>query len=102
MNTVRSLLMVLALLVCMGLPATLLAGNQGDTGQSEQVVSKVNINQASAEQLQVIPGVGATLAERIVAYRTEHGAFATPEDLTAVRGIGEKSLAKLLPWIRVE
>ncbi len=102
MKMFQKLVMVLALMTCMGLPVTVLAGDPGETGQREQVVSKVNINQASAEELQVIPGVGATLAERIVTYRSEHGPFAAPEELTAVRGIGEKSLAKLLPWISLK
>ena len=53
----------------------------------------VNINTAGAEALQRLTGVGPVLAERIVAYRTEHGPFAVPEDLLSVSGIGESTLA---------
>ena len=51
--------------------------------------SKININMASADELESLPGIGPALAERIIAYRTEHGAFSRPEDLMNVSGIGQ-------------
>lgn len=55
----------------------------------------VNPNSASVGELQLLPGVGASLAERIVAYRSAHGgaeAFSRPEDLLAIKGIGPATL----------
>ena len=52
----------------------------------------VNVNTASAEELEALTGIGPALAEAIVSYRDEHGAFETPEDLMNVKGIGEGKL----------
>ena len=53
----------------------------------------VNVNTASAEELETLTGVGPVLAEAIVSYRDEHGAFKTPEELMNVKGIGEGKLS---------
>lgn len=58
-------------------------------------ISPVNVNTATAEELAGLPGVGETLARRIVDYRAEHGPFEKPEDLLGVSGIGGKKLAGL-------
>ena len=55
----------------------------------------VDVNRASAAELERLPGVGPVLAQRIVDYREEHGPFATAEDLLDVPGIGEAKLAEL-------
>jgi competence protein ComEA len=60
----------------------------------------VDINRADALGLQVLPGVGPGLAQRIVAYREAHGAFHKPEDLLRVPGIGAKRYARLHGLIR--
>jgi competence protein ComEA len=62
---------------------------------------KVNINQASAEQLSLLPRIGEKVAERIVAYRKEHGTFGRPEQLMEVKGIGEKLFLVLKPYVTV-
>ena len=51
---------------------------------------KININTARIEQLQMLPGIGLTLAGRIVAYRRERGPFKTLEDLQDVDGLTPK------------
>jgi competence protein ComEA len=58
-------------------------------------VAAVNLNQASAAELQVLPGVGPALAERIVAYREAQGPFETVDQLAEVKGVGTKSLEKI-------
>ena len=55
----------------------------------------VNINTASKTQLMKLPGIGEAMAARIIAYREEHGAFASVNELNKVRGIGTKRLERL-------
>lgn len=58
-------------------------------------VAVIDINTATAEDFSSLPGIGAALAQRIVSYRDEHGAFATVEQLKAVRGVGDALLGTL-------
>ncbi|WP_255596157.1 ComEA family DNA-binding protein [Cellulomonas sp. C5510] len=69
-------------------------GGQGPGGQ-------VDLNTASATELEALPGIGPVLAERIVAWRTEHGTFADVEALEDVPGIGPALLAGLRDRARV-
>ena len=62
---------------------------------------RVVINRAQSDELEALPGVGPVLAERIVAYREEHGPFRAVEDLLQVAGIGESKLASIRDLIRV-
>lgn len=55
----------------------------------------IDLNAASASDLEALPGVGPVLAARIVAYRVDHGPFVTIEDLLDVPGIGEAKLAQM-------
>lgn len=55
----------------------------------------VDINKADEAQFTTLKGIGPKKAEAIIAYRTQHGAFKSVNDLTHVKGIGEKSLARL-------
>ncbi|RLT29020.1 MAG: ComEA family DNA-binding protein [Chloroflexi bacterium] len=61
---------------------------------------QIAINTATAAELEQLPGVGASMAERIVAYRTQHGPFKTLADLDAVSGIGGALLERLQPHVR--
>lgn len=60
---------------------------------------KVNINTASAQQLTALPGVGEKMAARIVEYRQKQGGFKSVQELMNVKGLGEKNLAKLQPYL---
>jgi len=61
----------------------------------------VNLNTATAAQLESLPGIGKSTAERILEYREKNGGFKKVEDLMNVRGIGEKSFLKLKPLVTV-
>ena len=62
---------------------------------------KININQASVEQLAFLPRVGAKAAQKVVDYRKTKGPFARPEDLMEVKGFGEKKFEQLRPYLTV-
>jgi len=61
----------------------------------------VNVNQATASQLEELPGVGEVTARRIVSWRQSKGPFATPEDLMKVEGIGPAKFAAMKPFVSV-
>ena len=61
----------------------------------------ININTATLEQLDLIPGIGPVLAQRILDYREEIGQFHHVEELLDVSGIGEKTLANMLQYITI-
>ncbi|WP_345000935.1 ComEA family DNA-binding protein, partial [Tsukamurella soli] len=61
----------------------------------------VNINTATAAELDTLPGVGAATAAAIVAYRDRHGPFGSVDDLTKVSGIGQAKLARIKPMATV-
>lgn len=63
--------------------------------------SIININTATVEEIQVLPGIGPLLAQRIVEYREENGPFETNGELMNVSGIGEKKLEEIWDYITV-
>ena len=65
------------------------------------VADPINVNQASAAELSLLPGVGPSLAAAIVADRESRGVFRRPQDLDRVRGIGPAILARILPHVTV-
>jgi len=83
------------------------AGGAGEGGQTSGRVGTgagasggpVDINHASAEELDTVPGIGPALAQRIVAFRKANGPFARVEDLTRVPGIGPKTLESMREWL---
>lgn len=62
---------------------------------------KINLNQATTEQLETLPGVGPVTAQSILAWRDQNGRFASVDDLLDVDGIGEATLAKLRDLVSV-
>lgn len=71
------------------------------TATGTQNTGKLDLNTATAVQLQMLPGIGQVLADSIITYRDEHGPFSCIEDLKNVPGIGEKRLEAILEYITV-
>jgi competence protein ComEA len=62
---------------------------------------RINVNTASVEELQRIPGIGPALASRIVEHRRRHGLFKRPQDIVVVRGMSAKFYRRIAHLIRV-
>jgi competence protein ComEA len=62
----------------------------------------ININTAGAAELESLPGIGQSLAQRIVEYRTSNGPFQSAEDLRKVKGIGAALFTKIAPLVTIE
>jgi competence protein ComEA len=84
---------------CATLPQTSQAPQQAPSAQQE---SRININTATASEFEVLPGIGATMAARIVDHRDRYGAFRRAEHLMMVRGISDKKFRALQPLITVD
>ncbi len=72
----------------------------GSSGASAKGV--VNVNTATASQLQLLPRIGPAMAERIIEFRETNGPFNKVDELLAVRGIGSKMLELMRPYIVIE
>ena len=87
----------------LGKPDFIAVPNENQPQQSVQdKPALLNINTASAEELETLSGIGPQMAQRIIQYREEHGNFTSVDALTKVKGLGEKTLEKLKPFISVE
>ena len=64
-------------------------------------VTPINLNVATAADLEKLPGVGPAMAARIIEYRQKNGGFKKVEDLMNVKGIAEKTFLKLKPLVTV-
>ena len=60
-----------------------------------------DLNQATLQQLDALPGIGPATAQAILDYRTQHGRFRSVDDLQGVRGIGDAKLEQIRPLVRV-
>ncbi len=78
-----------------------LSAYQNQAKSNGITAQRININLASGEELELLPGIGPALAERIIAYRREHGGFQDTAELLNVSGIGPKTLAKIENYITV-
>jgi competence protein ComEA len=63
---------------------------------------KVNVNTATQEELEMLPGIGASRARALIDARKQRGGFKRVEDLMEVKGIGEASLEQLRPFVTLE
>lgn len=111
----RKVLIGIAILICCGAILRFLQIHRSDkrivpvttntpvTQLSDRTVlaqpSKVNINSASVQELEMLPGVGPQIARRIFTYRNHNGHFRSPEDLEKIKGIGKKKLETMREYI---
>ena len=82
-------------------PMEVVTPTEKPTSPAETKSDLININTASAAQLETLPGIGEVLAQRIVEYRNTYGPFQSVYALTNVKGIGEKRLAAVIHLITV-
>lgn len=73
----------------------------GGTGAPGSTAALVDLNSATADQLDALPGVGPVTAAKILAWREEHGRFTVIDELAEVSGIGPKTLEEIRPHVRV-
>ena len=82
-------------------PCAAVAQTTSRAAKASTFTGIVNINTASAADLEALPGIGAKTAARIIEYRQKNGPFKKIEELMNVRGVGEKNFLKLKPQITV-
>jgi competence protein ComEA len=90
---------------CVKLPrraATPPAPSAHTTRPAEGTPPAVNINEASREELERLPGIGPALAARIIEHRERYGRFRRAEHLLVVRGISERRFRQLRPYLTSE
>lgn len=104
------LLAVISVVFCAGfylgrktLPeAPVVSASQPSGASASAKAALININTASREELTLLPGIGESLAGRIIDYRIKHGDFEKVEDIMEVKGIGEKIFNELHDYITVD
>lgn len=73
--------------------------HEANTGDRSGSHGLVDLNRANAKEFESLPGIGAVLAQRVIAYRQSVGRFQAIEDLRAVKGIGAKTFERIRPLV---
>jgi len=82
-------------------PSSQIQNKTSQISNLKPITSKININTASWEQLEGLPGIGPTKAKAIIEYRRKNGNFGSKRDIMKVKGIGEKTYEKIKNLIEV-
>jgi competence protein ComEA len=98
-NTRWERAIALTLLIAAGLA---LAGSSLAADDPPRLVGTINVNTATTEELQLLPGVGEARAKAVIALRKQRGGFKSVDDLTLVKGIGDVALERMRPFVRTE
>ena len=85
----------------MTVPSVTTDPERAETEEPRVISFPIFINDADKESLMALPGIGEVLAQRILDYRDENGAFSAPEALLNVEGIGKKRLEEILDLITI-
>jgi competence protein ComEA len=101
MRRLLALGVVLAALAAVAPPPAAAQEKAAKPKTSAAPVTPLNLNTATAAQLEKLPGVGARTAQLIVEHRQKNGGFKKVEELMNIKGIGEKSFLKLKPLVTV-
>lgn len=105
MTKTYRVLLGIALIALAGLLVGTSAANRpavaadGDPSAYQNV--RTDLNTATRDELCALPGIGATTADKIIAYRDANGSFRSADELLRVDGIGDATLARLRAWIWV-
>ena len=86
---------VVSLLLALSLPALTVEVEAVKEAANTETENRINLNTADVTQLQELKGVGPKTAEAIVQWRDSQGPFTSVDQLLAIKGIGEKTLAKM-------
>jgi competence protein ComEA len=90
----------LALLAVCSLAVAASAAPESDPGPG--LTGVVNLNTATADELQLLPGIGAARAQAVIDLRKQRGGFKSIEELKDVKGIGDAALERLRPYVRLD
>ena len=77
------------------------AGGTAAAPSTGASIAPVDLNTATAEQLDTLPGIGPVTAQAILTWRTENGSFSSVDELLEVSGIGDATLADIAPYVYV-
>src|SRR6202521_1682000 len=80
---------------------SLIFSASADAGKKKPPAKPVDLNTATSEELQQVPGIGPATAEKILQMRKSYGAFKSVDDLLAIRGLGAKRLDKMRKYLTV-
>ncbi len=98
MNRIRATIVVSFIFSLAYIDITALAAASMSLPQNEE---RININTASVEELERLPGIGPALASRIIEHRRKHGPFKRPQDIIIVRGMSAKLYRRIAHLIRI-
>ena len=91
-----------SLLVCLAMIGVLFAASPLHAASDAALSGVVNINTATAEELQLLPGIGESRAKAVLVLRKQSGGFKSVDELAQVKGIGATALDRMRPYVRTQ